>query len=354
MNTLTQIANKLYQYIKEIYDWIFGCKPNVVKDEDLLTDQRINELIDQSQTTDKTKKEYKRINSIITTKLWEEPKTMWWVLHHPDQFFQQYKIFSLTANRGKPYSLSSDKHFHFHYKAIFTLPGVIDILGFDLRGEWLKGAMIASAELENNHLENKPTYKQHEGFVPYLEIVKIRNKLLDGDINKLFLMMYTDIPPVRYDYPFIRILSNDNKYDDEIDDGTIDLQKRELVILKYKNKEHFGTLKIPLTDQIMEQLEISLKKLPRTHLFTNCDGTLYESVGDWSKHFNKVLVRLTGNKAISISMLRHIYCTHFYNDQSVSPERRAEIAIIMGHSLESQRQYMLEIPKKMKIELKKK
>jgi hypothetical protein len=190
---------------------------------------------------------------------------------------------------------------------------------------------------------NEPTEKQKSSYISYDELLRIKNALPIGSIERLLLTMYTEIPPVRSDYYATKIIYNRseiNLHDESLnyillDDAPI------LVLEKYKTSDKYGIINITLPDIVINEIKASLLKQPRKYLFTsNTNNEPFKEMS-YNKWANRIIKRILDNDSFSLSMFRHIYISRRdINIEEKSGLEQQQIATIMGHSIEQQRKYL--------------
>jgi hypothetical protein len=186
-------------------------------------------------------------------------------------------------------------------------------------------------------LEQKPSPSQSlkgGSSLIFSDIVKVRDELEDGSIDKLLLSFYTYIPPVRADF-FSTQLLNFNQTPSYPNYIFYNDSKAYLKITDFKTSPIYKSIEYELPSELHRQLILSLSKSPRTFLFPNKDGNPFtrKTFSEWA---TKKLTSLF-KKEFTLTMFRHIYISTL--DLNTSPSELLEISKKMGHSITQQMLY---------------
>ncbi len=186
-------------------------------------------------------------------------------------------------------------------------------------------------------LEQKPSPSQalkSGSSLIFSDIVKVRDELEDGSIDKLLLSFYTYIPPVRADFFATQILNFGEvpSYPNYILYNT---DKSYLTLTDFKTAPIYKSIEYNLPSELHRQLQLSLTNNPRTFLFPNKDGKCFnrKTFSEWATK------RLTSlfKKEFTLTMFRHIYISTL--DLNTPVEQLLEISRKMGHSISQQMLY---------------
>ena len=201
-----------------------------------------------------------------------------------------------------------------------------------------------SKKISDHYNSNMPSARQSEGYIDFKELCKKRDELKEGSQERLLLCMYSMIPPTRADYYDCYLYSKQP----HVDQGNyIVLRENEpiLVLNTYKTHRKYGKIIIRLPDELVNEITISLEKLPRNYLFvrpfnhqpfTECKDAMHA----YNKWANSVLKRLFNRKYASISNIRHAYISrHDLDLANKTLAERDEIAHKMQHSVDMQSRY---------------
>lgn len=165
------------------------------------------------------------------------------------------------------------------------------------------------------------------------DIIKIRDNLEDGSIDKLLLGFYTYIPPVRADFFATQLLNFGETpvYPNYI---FYNSEKSHLVISDYKTSPMYKSIEYDLPSELHKQLLLSLSKHPRTFLFCNNDKCFTrKTFSEWATKRLTTLFK----KEFTLTMFRHIYISNL--GQNTSAEQLIDISKKMGHSITQQMLY---------------
>lgn len=186
-------------------------------------------------------------------------------------------------------------------------------------------------------LEQKPSPSQAlkgGSSLIFSDIVKVRDELEDGSIDKLLLSFYTYIPPVRADF-FSTQLLNFNQTPSYPNYIFYNDSKAYLKITDFKTSPIYKSIEYELPSELHRQLILSLSQSPRTFLFPNKDGKSFtrKTFSEWA---TKKLTSLF-KKEFTLTMFRHIYISTL--DLNTPPSELLEISKKMGHSITQQMLY---------------
>jgi integrase len=111
----------------------------------------------------------------------------------------------------------------------------------------------------------------------------------------------------------------------------------KLVYLKYKTDKSYGKIKIP----IPKQLQTILKAYISEYKLDNGDPLFGTNAGRYYKNFSseisKVFEKYT-QKKITANLIRHSFITRYLSKKRSTADKK-KIAMLMGHSIESQSAY---------------
>ena len=75
--------------------------------------------------------------------------------------------------------------------------------------QWSAAFKSADDVVNARYETNVPTERQRDGYVPYETIVKVRDELPKGSIERLLLGMYTHLHPMRCEYARVALFKQD-------------------------------------------------------------------------------------------------------------------------------------------------
>lgn len=266
------------------------------------------------------------------------------VLENPEYFDERLKIYC-ESQKGRINEKISDHTIESYYKpiiAIFNYDQELKERNIGLLKEWKKIQEKSKMIIDKKYKSNEPSLRQINSYIDYDMIIDKRNLLNEGSYERLLLMMYTEIPPLRCDYYKIRILKKIPDILNENENLLIMSESQSIIILtKYKTSKKYGTLFINIPDSLINEIKSSLSKFPRDFLFVSKSGKPYNNENTFNHWANKTLKIILGNNNISLTTLRHIYISR--RDLKLEDKSGLEQEIIakqMGHSIEQQRKYL--------------
>jgi integrase len=218
----------------------------------------------------------------------------------------------------------------------------------------------AHKEYEDMVDKNEKTEKQKQNWIPYDEIVELKEKLYEEamDITKknkgveltpkqrqkvqdaLMLAIYTHMP-LRNDVADMKVLS-------VAESKNISPEwkrNKNFLVMKpsapyfqlnhYKTSDAYGTKELPVDERVVPLLKQWMRYNKTGYLFNNSHGTPLSSNGI-SKAFIRLFQEHKG-KNVSTSMLRHIYLSDKYAPLQEEKKKDAEM---MMHSTMMQNGYV--------------
>jgi hypothetical protein len=254
---------------------------------------------------------------------------------------------SLKALKNANISHSESNH-HLYLSAVVTFLryGTIDdSIDTEEREkkleEWIGIQKNNYTKIQENKEEGKPTDKQTDGSaVDWEELINIKNKMAGGSMEKLLIMMYTDIPPVRADFYATEIVYFPNK--PTLSGENYILIKSpdniEYVINDFKTSRLYEVIRGKLPKNICQELILSLHIFPRKYLFVpGNNGAIAFDRKTFSAWSTKILSGAIG-KHMTLTMLRHLYINEKV-DFNKSIKTLNKVSRAMGHSIGMQKQY---------------
>lgn len=228
-----------------------------------------------------------------------------------------------------------------HYTAILALfrynPDFKE-KNIKIHEKWVAAFKEADDKVNERYELNEPTKRQIEGYVPYEDVVKKRDSLPIGDINRLLLDMYTHLTPMRCEYARVALYHGSVPSKPESNYIFLSPKKSRLIITDFKTKKHHDSFDIELPQEILVDLHKSLKDTPRDWLFINSKGEPFTRTcfTQWTSRVFLALFK----KTFTVSLLRHSYInTLDFNTLSIKDKKL--IADSMGHTVGTQDRYRL-------------
>jgi hypothetical protein len=290
--------------------------------------------------SDVTKYNYKRTYINIQRDIM--PKyTLYRILLNPHIFAQNVTVYLKTHKnkKGEPLSLSFQNSMYAAMIALFIHNQHFANNNIELFEHWKNLLAIRRKPIEDMYDSNLPTDKQIKSYIPLTEIIKIRDSLPYGSIEKILVLMYTAIPPVRCDYHQLKIYTSLlAKRCDEYHGNYIlsDDDITDVILQKYKTAKHHGTISIELPDEVWDEIEYNLELSPRSYLFVNKNGDMFSNKVSFRWWAKPILCRLFGEN-FTLHTFRHIYVTDKIN--YLTYDQKKKMAGDMCHSLHQQSRY---------------
>jgi len=291
-----------------------------------------------------TKRIYVKNLSIILNEFEPRHTLMFW-LTHPEQFkfslLQYVDNIAETTNK----KLSVNTYIQFVTVMISLIMHHIAIQEAypELMSTWKRMKNDIAEDVIEKIDSNTPTKKQRSALFTFEQLEELRDSLPSGSDERLLISLYTMIPPVRADFSNTHIYFNaDDAKGRAPEDNYIvmDVDRPEIVLKKYKTKNVYGDIIIPIPNALYAEITMSLNAKPREYLFTDHLGNPYSKKQTWNIWANRTLKKVTKNDNFSITMFRHIYLSRSDLDLgNKTRKQRKEISSVMGHSLDMQDRY---------------
>ena len=211
------------------------------------------------------------------------------------------------------------------------------------------------AQLRDRAKDNVPTERQRAGFVSYVELQKLRKKLVFGSKRRLLLSFYGGcIPPLRNDLHAcaMQLLKCDD--DDESAKQALLHQVTPNEILLPTDSSAAGVLILrefktqdrndpvlytrSLGHELTKELRASLERDPRSYLFTESNTPKPYTHSAFAMYARRTLQKLFG-KPCTLTLLRHSYISHMLAYGQLTIRDREQLAAEMCHSPATQAQY---------------
>ena len=208
-----------------------------------------------------------------------------------------------------------------------------------IRVKWIDINNENEQPIIDRRLENKPTDKQNEkggSKLSFNQIILKRDELPIGSIERLLICMYTMIPPARADYFATQLVTDDTP----TEKNYINISKMECVLTDFKTAKTYKKIIHVLPDELITELNASLKRNPRSYLFLNANGEPHtrNSFVLWSR---RCLSRIFETD-FTLVFFRHAYVTNYISTidpNTVTDGQIKDISDKLGHSPEMFRAY---------------
>lgn len=209
-----------------------------------------------------------------------------------------------------------------------------------LKDAWSKISSDNKAPIIHRMLQNKPTELQEKKGgtkLTYQDIVKKRDELQKGSISKLLLAFYTYLPPVRADYGSVAIVHGEEETTSPNYVRMLDDSHAVCILTEFKTAKRYKKIENQLPDALFQELQASLLKQPRTHLFVNQSQKPFtrNAFTVWTK---RILSKLFDTQ-LTLVIVRHLFLSSL-NYDSLSVEELIDLGNKMGHTIQMQRAYV--------------
>jgi hypothetical protein len=209
---------------------------------------------------------------------------------------------------------------------------------------WVEAFQKVDTAIEERYNKNEPTQKQRDGYVPYPDFIKMRDKLDKGTIERLLLAMYTYIRPLRADYNKVRLYKSVPAGKHEPNYISMTKAGCHMHLEEYKTAKTYGAYELDLPAALCAEIHASLDKWPRQYLFTMKNDVPFHKPNSFTKWANRILQSQFEPKTPTLTMLRHSYInTLDFNKLTVA--ERMEEAKLMAHNKDVQEIYRLHMDK---------
>jgi len=201
-----------------------------------------------------------------------------------------------------------------------------------LENKWKDIKKMNWEPIQDRYDENRPSEHQKEQIMPFEDILRIREGLEKGSVERLLVSFYSLMEPNRADYFATELVKagQESKEENYIVDG------KYLVLKDFKTKAIYKKIENTLSEELQDELKASLEKRPRNYLFVREDGTPYPNRKQFSSWACRTLSRALKHPMTVITM-RHLYIKHQIHNKT--PQELKEIARKMGHTRALQRAY---------------
>jgi hypothetical protein len=214
---------------------------------------------------------------------------------------------------------------------------------------------------EELYKENEKNTKEQENWITRNEILElINNKLkqineikefntfikMDLFQQYLVLNLYTQLPPIRNDYVYAKVVNNEN-LDKNIntDYNYINLFNNHLYLCNYKTSKFYGTQKIPIPESLMniilkyQSLKEKFLGREEPYLLMNLRNKKpMLNTNTLTKYLNKIF----SPRKISTTILRKVYLSEKYPITHSMTEMELDAAC-MGHDITTARKIYTKI-----------
>lgn len=207
---------------------------------------------------------------------------------------------------------------------------------------WYAAFQEVHDKIDERYRKNQPSEKQVDGYVPFEDIVKARDRLSEGSDERLLLALYTYIPPLRCDFNHVRIYSNQElPARAGLEKNYVHLREKAheatMVLREFKTSK-MDSYEKELPEALVKEILQSLEKNPREYLFEDKNRRPYRA-SSFNKWANRVLQRVFGRN-LTISLIRHSFINSL-DFNKITVEEKENIAKDMTHTIGTQDRYRL-------------
>jgi len=184
-----------------------------------------------------------------------------------------------------------------------------------------------------NQLQKGGTYLKYE------EILKKRDSLPFGSVERLLLGFYTYLPPMRADYFAVEIITFKQKPIQPNYIRRVSPDHSVLTVADFKTSNAFDPIISILPPELNNELIESLRIKPRKYVFVNQAGVAFtrKSFSNWA---TRVLTHLFETQ-MTLNIIRHLYINTI--DMTKTPYELKKISNKMGHDIATQRVYKWDL-----------
>jgi integrase len=257
---------------------------------------------------------------------------VYWIITHPTEVLEWIL--------KKSEVLSTQKSYIIAVLAIFKHNEGLKTQLNKYYKEWFTKFSEIDEAITQRYKTNEPTERQLNAYVPFNEIIKKRDTLEEGNIDKLLLSFYTHIRPLRADFNAVRIYKFDDKIPDKKEPNYIIFENPNKVFLylhEFKTQRSHNEFKKELPTTLVKELKASLNKCPREWLFVDKFGKPYIATNSYTRWANRTFQKLFG-KPLTITLIRHSFISSL-DQNTLTTLEKEEIAKEMAHSRGMQELY---------------
>ena len=205
---------------------------------------------------------------------------------------------------------------------------------------WVAIQKANSKPLREHYTENAPTASQAAGgagLVTWPDVLAVRDKLARGSPERLLVLLYTAIPPVRADHFATEIVLFPGKPTSPNYLLIKSPRDMQIVVRDFKTARTYTEICQALPREVCDEVVANLAASPRKYLFTTEGGQPFDRkrFSEWS---GRILTRIMGGRQLNLNALRHLYISANVNFNS-SAKTLEKIGNAMGHSIAMQKGY---------------
>ena len=224
---------------------------------------------------------------------------------------------------------------------------IVLLKAFDIQkrtlNKYQKYFEVLVTDYENNYDNQTKSEKENKNWITQEQLNKkikeLENKIDKFDMSKLtksqediiqqrlILILYSEIPPMRNDYAQMKVY-----YDKEVKgENYIHLKKKLIVLNKYKTSKTYGEKQIEIPAKVVKIVRHWVDITGNEYLLINIRDRNPMTNNGLTKYLNKIFKP----KKVSTTLLRKLYLSEKYPVIHNRKDMKKD-AYIMGHSLETQ------------------
>lgn len=205
---------------------------------------------------------------------------------------------------------------------------------------WQDKRQETQKAIDDNYEKNEGTERFAKSAIPWSKVLEIRDELPKGSVERLLVCFYTMIPPVRSNYGNLLIYRKVPKEEDVPEQQNyIVLTKDDnyIGLRRYKTRKHYNEIITKIPDELVDEIEESLRQEPRTHMFVGRDDKPFNSENSFTKFTTRAFEKIYNKPGLSINIFRRMYVSKPEDClQNKSWAEKKEVAKAMGNSVEVQ------------------
>ena len=277
-----------------------------------------------------------------------------WISYLPKS---QQNITSLLMSPGSSVKVlvdnittNTNNNLHIYYTAINSIinhaPDFISHIPIktllELKKEWCKIRRDNQNPIVERRDKLIPTENQLQKggtYLKYEEILKKRDSLPFGSVERLLLGFYTYLPPMRADYFAVEIITFKQKPTQPNYIRRVSPDHSVLTVADFKTSNAFDPITSILPPELNNELIESLRIKPRKYVFVNQAGVAFtrKAFSNWA---TRVLTQLFETQ-MTLNIIRHLYINTI--DMTKTPYELKKISNKMGHDIATQRVYKWDL-----------
>jgi hypothetical protein len=275
----------------------------------------------------------------LRTMVREFDTNVYWIITHPED------VLKWIAKKSDV--LSTQKSYIISVMAVFKHNEGLKAQQDKYYQIWFKKFTEIDEAITQRYKTNEPSERQLNAYVAFRDIIKKRDSLENGTMDKLLLGFYSHIRPLRADFNAVFLYGvgegmggvlPKNEKDREANYIVVEsATKAKLVLHEFKTQRSHPDFNKELPVELVKELHASLKKCPREWLFVDKFGKPYKAANSYTRWANRALLRLFG-KPLTITLIRHSYISSL-DQNALTTLEKEEIAKEMAHSRGMQELY---------------